>query len=205
MPKYKPEDFGLSEDHDPYSLLDGSNPGDVQAVLKICRHAARSKMRGFSEVDVDDAVQIAYVRIMDGIRGGHFPEENATSYYYSTARNTTITYMMGELTRWRGLTWPDEVLANHANGSQPWEEAADMDGLERLQKGLSVVIDRLARDHPGHDEILRLAVHGCTYVEMARICDIPVGTVTSRLFRARDYIREYLVEFQILDTNKKLC
>lgn len=55
------------------------------------------------------------------------------------------------------------------------------------------VADALARVSPAHREILELAdVQGYSYREIAERLDVPVGTVMSRLFRARGALRALL-------------
>jgi len=72
-------------------------------------------------------------------------------------------------------TAPPEALAGLAGGDDP-EAAAELEGLARAFAAL-----------PAHQrEILLLrALHGLSYREIARLLDLPLGTVMSRLSRAR--------------------
>ena len=50
-------------------------------------------------------------------------------------------------------------------------------------------------------EVVTLAdLSGFSYAEIAKIVDVPVGTVMSRLFRARKTLKQQLLEFENSDT-----
>ena len=70
---------------------------------------------------------------------------------------------------------PVEALAELAAGDDP-EAAAELEGLARA----------FARLPDTQREILLLrALHGLSYREIAALLDVPLGTVMSRLSRAR--------------------
>jgi RNA polymerase sigma-70 factor (ECF subfamily) len=51
---------------------------------------------------------------------------------------------------------------------------------------------------PHYRDVVRLAdVDGFTYDEIAAMLDIPVGTVRSRLFRARRMLQETLIAYAV--------
>jgi len=53
---------------------------------------------------------------------------------------------------------------------------------------------------PGFRQALTLVdLEGFSYMETAQILDVPVGTVTSRIARARKRLRDILVDTQVLD------
>lgn len=56
----------------------------------------------------------------------------------------------------------------------------------------------------GQRQVLSLVdLQGCSYDEVARILDIPVGTVMSRLSRARQNLADALLEYQPVNTGQK--
>lgn len=71
----------------------------------------------------------------------------------------------------------DETARNHSPAVSGNQEA-------KVEIGeLQSALDRLSLEH--RDIVLKVAVEGFTYEEAARILEIPVGTVRSRLARAR--------------------
>lgn len=73
----------------------------------------------------------------------------------------------------------------------------DSDRIELLQR----VRTAIARLSPDHREVLTLVVlEGMAYDDVARVLDIPIGTVTSRLCRARGMLRRNLHEHGVAST-----
>jgi len=67
---------------------------------------------------------------------------------------------------------------------------------------LMATIDELPDDQ--REVMLLVCVENMKYDEVAAICDIPIGTVTSRLFRAREQIRLKLRNSEAKDSNGQL-
>lgn len=77
--------------------------------------------------------------------------------------------------------------------SGPVEQAAadeDIEGRLERQQVLAEALDALDDDH--RDVILLYGVEGYTALEIAEILDVNVGTVKSRLQRARDRLKKFL-------------
>ena len=71
----------------------------------------------------------------------------------------------------------------------------DMFGRLDLGPAIAAAIAKL---EPHHRDVVRLAdVDGFSYDEIAVMLDIPVGTVRSRLFRARRLLQEALIDYAI--------
>lgn len=71
----------------------------------------------------------------------------------------------------------------------------DMFGRLDLGPAIEAAIGKL---EPHHRDVVRLAdVDGFSYDEIAAMLDIPVGTVRSRLFRARRLLQEALIDYAI--------
>jgi len=71
----------------------------------------------------------------------------------------------------------------------------DMFGRLDLGPDIAAAIAKL---EPHHRDVVRLAdVDGFSYDEIAAMLDVPVGTVRSRLFRARRLLQEALVAYAV--------
>lgn len=79
---------------------------------------------------------------------------------------------------------------------RPWEEAGEGPGesggqLERLQlRDLDAAMALLSEEH--RSLLLLVAVEGLSYEQAARVQGVPVGTVMSRLTRARERLRHLM-------------
>jgi len=67
-------------------------------------------------------------------------------------------------------------------------------------------LSRIIQDHMeqlniGQRQVISLVdLHGCTYEEVSQILSIPIGTVMSRLSRARKQLAEALIEYKPVNT-----
>ena len=60
------------------------------------------------------------------------------------------------------------------------------------------VRDAIARLPNGQRQVITLVdLEGCSYIEVAQILDVPIGTVMSRLSRARKALKELLLEAEL--------
>lgn len=95
---------------------------------------------------------------------------------------------------WRSRVHRDAIRPD----SRPWDEAGDGPGesggqIERLQlRDLDAALGMLSEEHRAL--LLLIAVEGMSYEEAARIQGVPVGTVMSRLTRARERLRVLMDE-----------
>jgi RNA polymerase sigma-70 factor (ECF subfamily) len=114
--------------------------------------------------------------------------ESALPWLYGLATNLMLKRWRGERREARAV---ERLQAASRNGDGP--EAHD----DRIAAGLarSRLLDGLAELSEGDRDVLVLiAWEDLTYDEVATALDIPVGTVRSRLNRARTRLRELLPE-----------
>jgi RNA polymerase sigma-70 factor (ECF subfamily) len=149
----------------------------IAALLPRLRRFARTLARNAH--DADDIVQIALERALarlDQLR----PDSQLSSWLFGIVRNA----------------WIDEV---RARGRQGRIFAPQELGEQVGEESLGAVVDTLAVQ----DALARLPdeqriavglvlVEGLSYKEAARIMEIPIGTLTSRLARGRDALQEML-------------
>jgi RNA polymerase sigma-70 factor (ECF subfamily) len=78
----------------------------------------------------------------------------------------------------------------------PFEEPFEQPAAEHAADTRMDVAEALGRLSPEHRQVLVLReVQGMTYAEIAEVLAVPLGTVESRLFRARQELRAQLADY----------
>ena len=127
----------------------------------------------------DDLVQAAILRAWANIEKFE-AGTNMTAWLFTILRNGFYTQYRRKR---REMEDPDETLA----GRLPTlpEQNAKCDVQDMLKA--------LAKLSPEHREALILvAAEGLSYEEAAQICGVPIGTIKSRAFRARESLARLL-------------
>jgi RNA polymerase sigma-70 factor (ECF subfamily) len=148
----------------------------LDAAYNLARWLSRSP------ADADDIVQDAMLRAFrafDGFRGG-----DARAWLLAIVRNCWLS--AGRATRRRGHTMLDDGMADA--GPDP-EETAIQSGHQRR---LEAMIARLPDDF--REVLILREIQDMSYREIAEIIGAPIGTVMSRLARARASLREFVKE-----------
>lgn len=99
----------------------------------------------------------------------------------------------------RSTTVDDQELESLAAGrAHDRARASGVDDMfGRLDLGPAIAA-AIAKLEPHYRDVVRLAdVDGFSYDEIAAMLDIPVGTVRSRLFRARRMLQESLIAYAV--------
>jgi RNA polymerase sigma-70 factor, ECF subfamily len=139
--------------------------------------------------EIEDIVQESFIkayRALPRFRG----ESAFYTWLYRIAINTSKNYLVAKSRRPPDVDI-DAEESEFADGSESLHESENPENaLTRDQ--LASVIDQAIRDLP---DDLRSAVtlrefDGLSYEQIAEIMDCPVGTVRSRIFRAREAIDE---------------
>jgi len=146
-----------------------------------------------SKADAEDVVQDAALRAFRGIRG--FGAVNARAWSLTIVRNTAYTWLMKN--RSKAVVFTEELgavdqqqveIENTYTGKAPTPEQAIMlkADVERVWRAL----DQLAA--PYREVIVLREMHQMNYRDIAEIVGVPIGTVMSRLARARQQLIEVL-------------
>ena len=151
-------------------------------------HAIVSRyIKDFDEVnDVGQEAFIKAYRALAKFRG----ESAFYTWLYRIAVNTAKNYLVARNRR-PPASDVDAGDADYYEGGQRLQDIASPENL-LYRDELEAVVDQAIRDLP---EDLRTAVtlrefEGLSYEETAEVMDCPVGTVRSRIFRAREAIDE---------------
>lgn len=178
-------------------LVERVQRGDKQAfgllVTKYQRKLSRLLSRMIRDpAEVEDVVQEAFIkayRALSSFRG----ESAFYTWLYRIGINTAKNYLVS---LGRRASSRSDIQSEDAEGFEDAEQLRDIDTPERLMMSRQVVeaVDEAMEHLP---EELRMAIvlreiEGLSYEEIAATMDCPIGTVRSRIFRARDAISERL-------------
>jgi RNA polymerase sigma-70 factor (ECF subfamily) len=186
-------------------LVARAQRGDKQAfellVEKYQRKLARLLSRFIRDpAEVEDVTQEAFIkayRALPAFRG----DSAFYTWLYRIGINTAKNYLMA---MGRRAPTSTEVEADEAEGFEEGEQLRDINTPESLllSNEIAQTVNKTIEQLP---EELRTAIQmreieGMSYEDIAKAMDCPIGTVRSRIFRAREAIAEQLRP--LLDTRK---
>lgn len=178
-------------------LVARAQRGDKQAfnllVAKYQRKLARLLSRFIRDpAEVEDVTQEAFIkayRALPAFRG----DSAFYTWLYRIGINTAKNYLMA---MGRRAPTSTEVEAEEAEGFEEGEQLRDINTPESLllSNEIAQTVNSTIEKLP---EELRRAIQmreieGMSYEDIAQAMDCPIGTVRSRIFRAREAIAEQL-------------
>lgn len=148
-----------------------SNLGSIK---RFCRSMTSSAS------DADDLLQLTVERLL--VRGVP-ADADIAKWAYKVCRNLWLDELRSREVRSRHAA--GEIAAN---GDTVMADSNEIEALE---------LERTARamqklPEQQRSALLLVAVEGCSYAEVADILDIPIGTVMSRVARARRQLAEFM-------------
>jgi len=148
----------------------------LDSAYTLARHLLRN------EHDAEDVVQDAYLRAVrhfEGYRGG-----DMRAWLLTIVRNTCYSWFRRHRPDAHTLEFDETVHG----------EAADDPEAEMLRGALRDALDQAIERLPAEfrEVVILRDVQGLSYAEIAQVAGIPVGTVMSRLSRARDRLQRAL-------------
>ena len=140
--------------------------------------------------EAEDLVQETYVKALKGFASFQ-PGTNFRAWMFRILRNTFLTSRTG-LAAQKTVYIEEESEANELTSSSVLETPETI-LIDRLnEETLQNAIDRLSP--PLKEVILLCEVEEMSYQEISDTLSVPIGTVMSRLFRARKAIRQSLAK-----------
>lgn len=182
------------------SVIAAAQIGDEAAFARLMesyRHVAQKAAFHIlhTEEATADAVQEAWIKVHRAIP--RFKEGNFRAWLVRIVTNTCYDHLRRQKRRpWVSL----EKLVDRS-GIQPQDVSGLANPEEHLlrKESWSVLCASINDLTPRHREVVVLVdVQGHDYKEAATLLSIPVGTVKSRLSRARAALRDSLVDSDLL-------
>jgi RNA polymerase sigma-70 factor (ECF subfamily) len=186
-------------------LVERAQRGDKRAFELLVEKYQRKLARLVSRLvrdpgEVEDVTQEAFIkayRALPSFRG----DSAFYTWLYRIGINTAKNYLVA---MGRRAPTSTEVEAEEAEGHQDGELLRDINTPESLLltreigDTVNAAIDALPEELRSAIQLREL--EGMSYEEIAKLMDCPIGTVRSRIFRAREAIAERLKP--LLDTAK---
>ena len=160
-----------------------------ERVLPHVAHLYRAALRLVGSVaDAEDMVQETCLRAFRALDQVARPEATR-AWVFTVLRSVFLQHVSRRSAGPGGLGGVDDAVGGTILAR--WDEAADASPLRHaiLEEVRSATL-RLPL--PYREAIVLAHVAGFSYREMATILDLPIGTVMSRLFRARRLLRKAL-------------
>jgi RNA polymerase sigma-70 factor (ECF subfamily) len=177
------------------ALVEAAARGSREAFDELVRRHQTSMLNlvralTAGSADAEDLTQEVFVRAWSGLSG--FRGESAfRTWLHRVALNVVQTHR-GRMSRWRRLFHQPSRI----------EDEAALDPIDSARDPLDLEKDLLMRDAIDHalgrlPEELRIAVtlrdiQGLDYKAIADVTGAPIGTVESRIFRARQRLKKEL-------------
>ena len=173
----------LPDPPDP-ALIERWRGGDERAATLLVERHAGALARYLTSLGereaVDEVVQDTFVRAWRALP--HFRgEASARTWLLAIARRACADAIRGAVRRRRVRAQFEEQRRGQASHG----DAAAAHALDALVGGL---------DADQRAAFVLTQVIGCSYAETATICDVPVGTIRSRVARARERLATELDE-----------
>jgi RNA polymerase sigma-70 factor, ECF subfamily len=180
-----------------HQLVERAQRGDKHAfellVIKYQRKLARLLSRFIRDPgEVEDVTQEAFIkayRALPSFRG----ESAFYTWLYRIGVNTAKNYLVATKRRAPTMT---EVNNEEAEDTEEGQQLKDMNTPENelMSRQVAETVNQTLQELP---EELRTAItlreiEGLSYEEIAQVMSCPIGTVRSRIFRAREAIAERL-------------
>lgn len=145
----------------------------------------------YNEEDARDLVQETYLKAYKAI-DSYDEGTNAKAWLFKILKNNYINQYRRKSKRPRNVDF-EAFVGLHESENSPIKSKVDLREEiyeELMGDEVTIAINGLPLDF--RTVILLCDIEGFTYEEIAKILDVPIGTVRSRLHRARNLLKEKL-------------
>jgi RNA polymerase sigma factor (sigma-70 family) len=154
----------------------------LSAAYRLARYLTRN------DADAEDVVQEAFLRALKyfgGFRGEGASQSRA--WLLAIVRNTTHTWQRRHRADASTTEFDETVHSEAITDEHPGSVLSRGD----LRETLADALDRLPPDF--REVIVLREIEGLSYKEISEVVDVPVGTIMSRLSRARKRLQQALI------------
>ncbi len=144
------------------------------------------------ETGAEEAVQEACLRAFRFFDSAH--GQSPKAWFMAIVRNTALDWLKNNRQRMQEDEYDDDL--HDTSAASPWSAAIDSpEAAATRASETRWVREGIAALPPEHREVLVLReLEELSYKEISAIVDVPIGTVMSRLSRARDLLQQRLLE-----------
>lgn len=139
-----------------------------------------------NEQDAEDVVQEAFLRAFSAF--DHFRGGDGRPWILAIVRNTCFTWMKRNKNSLEAVAFEESHHSDPDAGINPEELVLRAADRQRVREA----VESLPLEY--REAIVLREMEGLSYKEIAGIAGVPLGTVMSRLARARNLLRERLGE-----------
>lgn len=182
------------------SVIDAARLGDDLAFSRLVEaYRASAERVAFhilrTEEAAADAVQDAWIKVHQAIE--RFEDGNFRAWLLRIVTNTCYDHLRRQ--RRRPSVSLDEMMESSNVEFAADEAYIDPERAVIYREQRDLLLNAINELSPWHREVVMLVdVQGYDYGEAAEMLDVPLGTVKSRLSRARSSLRDKLVESNLI-------
>jgi len=139
-----------------------------------------------SDQDAQDVVQESYLRAVRFFEGFH--GENSKAWFLTIVRNTGYTWLQRSQVQEHTTSFDEEI--HDIVDENPGPEIELLQSAARQE--LLAALEALPVEF--REPLVLRELEGLSYKEIADVSSLPIGTVMSRLARARRKLRQILID-----------
>ena len=165
------------------------DPSAFGRIVRMTMKQAYAVALGFVG-NADDAKDISQEAYIHAYRARHRfnPDREFFPWLYTIIRNLCLNFLKRK--KFRVDITPDVLELKPSSDPDPQEQIIQNERREMVWRALFEL-------SPEHREVIILKdIDGYSYAEIARILDVPIGTVMSRLYYAREKLYRVLKGFE---------
>lgn len=137
--------------------------------------------------DAEDVVQEAYLRALKSFAG--FRGSDGRAWLLAIVRNACYTWLQQKRVRQPAMAFDEEIHTKDSDSVTPETLLRQKEDREAVHQAVAELPVDL------REVVVLRELEGLSYKEIAAIADIPMGTVMSRLARARERLQQRLGEY----------
>lgn len=144
------------------------------------------------DADAEDVVQDVFLKVY-GALGTFRHQSSFFTWLYKIAVNAARSSLIAKARNARVMTDDDEATIENAYSSED-DQPEVMHSRVELARMLDVVITALPSSL--REAFLLREIDDLSYAEIAELTHSPVGTVKSRVSRAKSYLADHIAEYE---------